>query len=76
MLNPAIESAIIEQLLLLDHHRKAEVLDFNISLAVKSKLETSPVKTANEIDPMCHGGTVSWPVEGLVCQEMLRNEWG
>ena len=65
MLNPAIESAIIEQLLLLDDDRKAEVLNFILSLTAKSKAETSPAKTAKEIDPMRYSGAVSWPVDGL-----------
>jgi hypothetical protein len=38
MLNPAIESAIIEQLLLLDDDRKAEVLNFILSLTAQSKV--------------------------------------
>ena len=75
MLNPAIESAIIEQLLLLDDDRKAEVLNFILSMTAKSKVEASPAKTANEIDPMRYSGTVSWPVEGLTYQEKLRGEW-
>jgi hypothetical protein len=75
MLHPAIESAIIEQLLLLDDDRKAEVLNFILSLTAKSKVEASLAKTANEIDPMRYSGTVSWPVDGLTYQEKLRGEW-
>jgi hypothetical protein len=75
MLNPAIESAIIEQLLLLDDDRKAEVLNFILSMTAKSKVEASLAKTANEIDPMRYSGTVSWPVDGLTYQEKLRGEW-
>ncbi len=75
MLNPAIESAIIEQLPLLDDDRKAEVLNFILSLTAKSKVESSPSKTANEIDPIRYSGTVSWPVDGLAYQEKLRGEW-
>lgn len=75
MLNPAIESAIIEQLLLLDDDRKAEVLNFILSLTAKPKVEASPAKIANEIDPMRYSGTVSWPVDGLAYQEKLRGEW-
>jgi hypothetical protein len=75
MLHPAIESAIIEQLLLLDDDRKAEVLNFILSMTAKSKVEASLAKTANEIDPMRYSGTVSWPVDGLTYQEKLRGEW-
>jgi hypothetical protein len=75
MLNPAIESAIIEQLLLLDDDRKAEVLNFILSLTARSKPEAFPAKTAKEIDPMRYSGTVSWPVDGLAYQEKLRGEW-
>jgi hypothetical protein len=75
MLNPAIESAIIEQLLLLDDDRKAEVLNFILSLTAKSKVRSSPLKTADELDPMRYTGTVSWPVDGLAYQELLRREW-
>lgn len=75
MMNPAIESAIIEQLLLLDDDRKAEVLNFILTLTAKSKVRSSPLKTANEIDPMRYSGTVSWPVDGLAYQEKLRGEW-
>jgi hypothetical protein len=75
MLNPAIESAIIEQLLLLDDDRKAEVLNFILSLTAQSKVRTSPAKIANELDPMRYSGTVSWPVDGLTYQERLRGEW-
>ena len=75
MLNPAIESAILEQLLLLDDDRKAEVLNFILSMTAKSKVEASLAKTANEIDPMRYSGTVSWPVDGLTYQEKLRGEW-
>ena len=75
MLNPAIESAIIEQLLLLDDDRKAEVLNFILSMTAKSKVEASPAKTTNEIDPMRYSGTVSWPVDGMAYQERLRGEW-
>jgi hypothetical protein len=75
MLNPAIESAIIEQLLLLDDDGKAEVLNFILSMTAKSKVEASLAKTANEIDPMRYSGTVSWPVDGLTYQEKLRGEW-
>ena len=75
MLNPAIESAIIEQLLLLDDDRKAEVLNFILSLTAKSKVRSSPLKTADELDPMRYTGTVSWPVDGLTYQEKLRGEW-
>lgn len=75
MMNPAIESAIIEQLLLLDDDCKAEVLNFILTLTAKSKVRSSPLKTANEIDPMRYSGTVSWPVDGLAYQEKLRGEW-
>jgi hypothetical protein len=75
MLNPAIESAIIEQLLLLDDDRKAEVLNFILSLTARSKPEAFPANTANEIDPMRYSGKVSWPVDGLAYQEKLRGEW-
>ena len=75
MLNPAIESAILEQLLLLDDDRKAEVLNFILSLTAKSKVEAFPAKTANEIDPIRFSGMVSWPVDGLAYQEKLRGEW-
>jgi hypothetical protein len=63
------------ELLLLDDDRKAEVLNFILSLTAKSKVEASPAKTANEIDPMRYSGTVSWPVDGLTYQEKLRGEW-
>lgn len=75
MLNPAIESAIIEQLLLLDDDRKAEVLNFILSLTAKPKVAAPPAKIANEIDPMRYSGTVLWPVDGLTHQEKLRGEW-
>jgi hypothetical protein len=75
MLNPAIESAILEQLLLLDDDRKAEVLNVILSLTAKSKVEAFPAKTANEIDPIRFTGMVSWSVDGLAYQETLRGEW-
>ena len=75
MLNPAIESAIIEQLLLLDDDRKAEVLNFILSMTAQSKVRTSPAKTVIELDPMRYSGTVSWPVDGMAYQERLRGEW-
>jgi len=75
MLNPAIESAIIEQLLLLDDDRKAEVLNFILSLTEKSKFAASPAKPPNEIDPMRYSSTVFWPVDGLAYQEKLRGVW-
>jgi hypothetical protein len=75
MLNPAIESAIIEQLLLFDDDRKAKVLNYILSLTAKSKVENSTAQTANEIDPLRYSGTVSWPVDGLAYQGMLRGEW-
>jgi hypothetical protein len=75
MLNPAIESAILEQLLLLDDDRKAEVLNVILSLTAKSKVEAFPAKTANEIDPIRFTGMVSWSVDGLAYQEKLRGEW-
>jgi hypothetical protein len=75
MLNPAIESAIIEQLLLLDDDRKAEVLNFILSMTAQSKVRNSPAKTANELDPMRYSGRVFWPVDGLTYQERLRGEW-
>jgi hypothetical protein len=75
MLNPAIESAIIEQLLLLDDDRKAEVLNFILSLTTQSKVRTSPAKIVNELDPMRYSDTVSWPVDGMAYQERLRGEW-
>jgi hypothetical protein len=51
------------------------VLNFILSMTAKSKVEASPAKTANEIDPMRYSGTVSWPVDGLAYQEKLRGEW-
>jgi hypothetical protein len=75
MLNPAIESAILEQLLLLDDDRKAEVFNVILSLTAKSKVEAFPAKTANEIDPIRFTGMVSWSVDGLAYQEKLRGEW-
>jgi hypothetical protein len=75
MLNPAIESAILEQLLLLDDDRKAEVLNVILSLTAKSKVEAFPAKTANELDPMRFSSIVSWSVDGLAYQEKLRGEW-
>jgi hypothetical protein len=59
----------------LDDDRKAEVLNYILSLTAKSKVETSTAQTANEIDPMRYDGTVSWPVDGLAYQGMLRGEW-
>jgi hypothetical protein len=51
------------------------VLNYILSLTAESKDEASLAKTANEIEPMRYSGTVSWPVDGLAYQGMLRGEW-
>jgi hypothetical protein len=56
----------------LDDDRKAEVLNFILSLTAQSKVRSSPAKIANELDPMRYSGTVSWPVDGMAYQERLR----
>jgi hypothetical protein len=59
----------------LDDDRKVEVLNFILPLTAKSKVETSTPQIANENDPLRYSGTVSWPVDGLAYQGILRGEW-
>jgi hypothetical protein len=74
-MSTAIETAILQQLMLLDNDRKTEVLDFIRALTAKADASASPGQIVNELDPMRYSGTVSWPVDGLAYQETLREEW-
>jgi hypothetical protein len=74
-MSTVIDTAILQQLMLLDNDRKTEVLDFIRALTAKADASASSDQIANELDPMRYSGTVSWHVDGLAYQETLRGEW-